>query len=381
MASIEVYREAIRTVIEYVSTKYGPEEETVINMILESKGIPGIFRGQSIHPLENMMIGRGHSIMLENSMDHDSRIPPIDTNNNNNNNNNTGLNIISSMIQPAMQQQIQPIIHHPIIQHPISPEIQTLIQSPMIAQSLIQQQQINSLTAGTVASSSITINSNTNTNSASVSSPNYLEQPSTTVVTTTNNFQYENSGDEKSISSVVAVANTGCNSPPLTSSSYSFSSSSAEPLILSNSNTTTTTTTTITTTSSSSFTKNNDNSINSIKITNNEKDINNSNIMNTHNNMTESTTYNSELSKQLKENSNFNIETQVSDEKTNEQINNINKFDEKENDIEDISEKIRTMLRMATNVNELNQAIKMAYSVGLTYEAGLGERKLKKLLC
>ncbi|KAH8584841.1 uncharacterized protein ELE39_000792 [Cryptosporidium sp. chipmunk genotype I] len=403
MASTEVYREAIRTVIEYVSTKYGPEEENVINMILESKGIPGIFRGQPIHSVENMMVGRGHGIILEKSMDYDLRISSTDANNNNCN---VGLNIISGMIQPTIhqqiqptiQQQIQPIIHHPVIQHQISPEIRSLIQSPIMAQSFMQQQQtMHSLTAGTATSSSTTINTNTNTISASTFSPSHLEQPSSTVVTTTHNFHTENSGDERAtsastVSAPVAVTNTTCNSPLHSSSSYSYSASSAEPSISSNANpiiSTTTTTTTTTTTSTTTNTNttdsilNNDNNTNSIRINSeNEKYDGKSNLMNIQNNATESTTHNSGFLNPLKENSNSNTEIQVNDEKTIQQINNIRRDEnEKEDDIEDISEKIRTMLRMATDVNELNQAIKMAYSAGLTYEAGLGERKLKKLLC
>ncbi|KAH8740349.1 hypothetical protein FG386_002861 [Cryptosporidium ryanae] len=47
---------------------------------------------------------------------------------------------------------------------------------------------------------------------------------------------------------------------------------------------------------------------------------------------------------------------------------------------EDIGERIRDVLRSANSVEELNKAIDMAKSAGLTYEANLGERKLKKLL-
>ncbi|OII73850.1 hypothetical protein cand_017760 [Cryptosporidium andersoni] len=47
---------------------------------------------------------------------------------------------------------------------------------------------------------------------------------------------------------------------------------------------------------------------------------------------------------------------------------------------EDKSSQVRSILRMATSIEELNMAIQLAYSVGLNYEAGLGERKLKKLL-
>ncbi|KAK6587702.1 hypothetical protein RS030_81460 [Cryptosporidium xiaoi] len=47
---------------------------------------------------------------------------------------------------------------------------------------------------------------------------------------------------------------------------------------------------------------------------------------------------------------------------------------------EDIGERIRDILRSASSVEELNKAIDMAKSAGLTYEANLGERKLRKLL-
>lgn len=50
-------------------------------------------------------------------------------------------------------------------------------------------------------------------------------------------------------------------------------------------------------------------------------------------------------------------------------------------DSEEVGEKIRDILRSANSVDELNKAISMAKSAGLTYEANLGERKLKKLLC
>ncbi|KAL7066320.1 hypothetical protein ACR3K2_32230 [Cryptosporidium serpentis] len=87
-------------------------------------------------------------------------------------------------------------------------------------------------------------------------------------------------------------------------------------------------------------------------------------------------------------NSMYNIKTEKKYSKNN-QIDNINcigeftaRADTPVNNIsdEDKSSQVRSILRMATSIEELNMAIQLAYSVGLNYEAGLGERKLKKLL-
>ncbi|EEA08276.1 uncharacterized protein CMU_020190 [Cryptosporidium muris RN66] len=87
-------------------------------------------------------------------------------------------------------------------------------------------------------------------------------------------------------------------------------------------------------------------------------------------------------------NSMYNPKTKRKYSKNNK-IDNINYIEENTarangfiNNIsdEDKSSQVRSILRMAASIEELNMAIQLAYSVGLNYEAGLGERKLKKLL-
>ncbi|KAJ1609003.1 hypothetical protein OJ253_1718 [Cryptosporidium canis] len=362
MASIEAYREAISVISEYITTKYGPEEENVINMILEAKGIPGIFRGQSVQFIEGIMAGRRHGgALMSNSIDYESRTAPVDSGNGCN----MGLNvhgmippmIHDQIIHPSVPLEIQSILQSGVQQSAIQPPIlnQQYLQSPLMSQSIQSLASINSpmlnnsMPASTIIATSTTATTTTTSTTASSNINTSLESPSAQL--------------EKPMFKLASMAVQGEILSDDVDVSKKASRNSTNGLVSS-----------IPLNSSSVSTSNNQLAGRDHEI---EKEITQEHIVKSACNDSEDLT-------RLKENQALRSEISSSNEVRGDCVGRKERIGNEvgeEDDIEDISEKIRNLLRMATSVNELNQAIKMAYSAGLTYEAGMGERKLKKLLC
>ncbi|KAJ1611582.1 hypothetical protein OIY81_1167 [Cryptosporidium canis] len=361
MASIEAYREAISVISEYITTKYGPEEENVINMILEAKGIPGIFRGQSVQFIEGIMAGRRHGgTLMSNSIDYEPRAAPIDSGNGCN----MGLNvhgmippmIHDQIIHPPVPLEIQSILQSGVQQSAIQPPImnQQYLQPPMMSQSMHSLASTNSpsmlnnpMPASTIIATSTAATTTTTTASSHINTS--LESPSTQL--------------EKPMFKIASMAVQGEILSDDVDVSNKVSRNPTNGLVSS-----------IPVNSSSVSTGNN-------QLAGDDYEVEEEGVQE---HIVKSACNDSEDLTRLKENQALRSEISSSNEVRGECVGRkerIGNEAEEENDIEDISEKIRNLLRMATSVNELNQAIKMAYSAGLTYEAGLGERKLKKLLC